>query len=62
MERKWKEKRKKKVATVEHQYEFVNKNKELWIHTQSEVTDDEYDEFYKTLTNDYKKHLAMKYF
>jgi molecular chaperone HtpG len=29
---------------------------------QNEVMNDEYDEFYKVLTNDYEKHLAVKRF
>jgi molecular chaperone HtpG len=36
------------------------KNKEPLIRPQSEVTDDEYVEFYKALTNDWEKHLAVK--
>jgi molecular chaperone HtpG len=61
-ESKEKEKKKKKVAAVEHQWELDNKNKALWTYPHGEVTDDEYDEFYKALTNDYEKHLAVKYF
>jgi molecular chaperone HtpG len=34
----------------------------LWTRTQSEVTDDEYGEFYEALTNDWEKYLAVKHF
>jgi molecular chaperone HtpG len=60
--KKRKEKKKKKVPAVEHQWELVNKNKEIWTCPQSEVTDGEYGEFYKVLINDWEKHLAMKRF
>jgi molecular chaperone HtpG len=55
-------KNEKKVATVEHQWELVNKNKALWEHSQSKVTDDEYGEFYKSLINYYEKYLLVKDF
>jgi HSP90 family molecular chaperone len=45
-------KKKKNVKTVEHQFELANKNKVFWARPQNEITDDKYDEFYKTLTND----------
>jgi molecular chaperone HtpG len=57
-----KKKEKTKVTTVEHQWELVNKNKAPWTHPQSETTNDEYGEFYKSLTNDYEKHLSVKHF
>jgi molecular chaperone HtpG len=57
-----KKEKKKKVPAVEHQWELVNENKALWTHPQNEITDDEYGEFYKVLTNDYEKHLALKHF
>jgi molecular chaperone HtpG len=54
--------RKKKVTTIEHQKKLANKNKILCTRPQSEVTDDEHVEFWKTLTNDLEKHLALKRF
>jgi molecular chaperone HtpG len=55
-------KKEKKVATAENQWELVNKNKALWKHSQNKVMDDEHGEFYKSLINDYEKHLSVKGF
>jgi HSP90 family molecular chaperone len=44
--------RKKKVPTVKHEWELVNKNKPLGLHHPSKITDDESGEFYESMMND----------
>lgn len=54
-----------KTRTVEHQVEEwkqVNQDKPIWLRKASDVTQEEYASFYKSLTNSSEDHLAVKHF
>merc|ERR1712164_14512 len=57
-----KEKKKKTVKEVSHEFEQLNKNRPIWMRKAEEITKEEYSSFYKSLTNDWEDHLAVKQF
>merc|ERR1712063_131102 len=57
-----KEKKTKKIKEVSLEWEHSNSMKPIWMRKADEVTQDEYVAFYKSISNDWEEHAAVKHF
>lgn len=57
-----KEKKTKKVKKTTHEWDVLNKQKPIWMRPKEEVSEEEYNAFYKNISNDWDDSLAHEHF
>ena len=55
-------KKTKTVKQVTKSWQHLNEQKPIWMRNPQEVTNEEYASFYKSMSNDWEEHQAVKHF